>query len=169
MREEMYGPFGRSRDEEELRLSVVEKAHRYVEIHGPARNVERMEICTDTGIMHLPFSYGKDPRDEEGNKVQLSFKDLGLKYEANGFDWFRDWRLSNAAVYTTEDPGVIFVECDGQSLRFDPRFDEVAYYLNHYLLPMRIVDGKIDDVYEIMNTAAVFENFQWGNREPKMF
>lgn len=168
MSEQVYGPFGLSYEEEEMRLHNIEVCGRYLDVKGPGRNVQRMEFCTDEGIMYLPFSFGRDPRDEEANKVKLSFKKLGEKYEANGFDWFRDWRLSNGVIYTTEDPDFQFIECDGQSMRFDDRFEDIGYYQNHYLLPIVFKDGKVDKVYEIMNTYAVYENYGW-NKEPRLF
>ena len=59
-----------------------------------------------------------------------------------------------------------------QSMLFGRRLynddGELGYYLNHYLLTLTFRDGKLHDVTELYNTAAVYGNFAM-NREPNMY
>lgn len=169
---EKYGPFGLSYEDEERRLHNLELAKKYLEISGPSRNYERSKFSTDDGTMILTFALGDDPRTTDS--IGISHKQLGEFYKAgaSGVDCWPEWRLSNGTIYTTPDPDTIYIECDGQSMLFDRRLykndKELGYYLNHYLLTLTFKDGKLHNVTELYNTAAVYDNFGM-NREPDMY
>lgn len=170
---EQYGPYGLSYEKEQMRLHNIGLCEQYLALKGPMRNVERAKFCTDTGAMILPFAFGKDPRDNDANRVWKSFKELGEQAEKNGWvgGSYPDWELNNATIYSTPDPDLILIECDGEGMRYDKarRFNDLGYYKNHYILIVTFVNGKMDDVSEVFNTACVYNNYENWKREPRMF
>lgn len=169
----LYGPFGQSYEKEALRLKNLAICKRYISVANEDRFKDRAEYTTDKGSMIMLFSLGRNPRDYEGNRFGLTFKEQAKKFveEGNCGGSFPEWTLSKATYYICADPEKIFIECDGEGMRHDnsKRYPDIAYYTNHYILRMNFVNDKLDGVVELLNTAEIYRNFPWWQKEPEIY
>lgn len=147
---EKYGPFGLGIEQEKKRLNNLAVCKHYLTLKGPNRDIERMEICTEDAYISLPFGFGLD--DPRNPSKRILTKDRAESVLAGApSSWYPDWSLHDGVVYSTDEPDIFFIECDGRGMKYDPRYSEPCYYRNHYILCINMVDGKIQGVREVFN------------------
>ncbi|UCG65741.1 MAG: PhzA/PhzB family protein [Deltaproteobacteria bacterium] len=156
MSEEKFGPFCLNKEMEEKRLKGIANVEKYLALEGPDRNVQRMEISTEDNYISLPFGGSPDPRHPFKRVSDTKLK--AERRKAGKQEIFPDWSIHDGKIYSTPNPDLILVECDGRGRMFDPRFEEPDYYCNHYILKITLVDGLIHEVAEIFNPFECFRN-----------
>lgn len=123
-----------------------------------ARNRRAVEQYLDTGTEERLRRYTLYTED---GTASLFYTDIGRPIVVTGLEKLRhhgelslrvlpDWQWFDVQIYETQDPSVIWVECDGEgTIRF-PGYPEGRYH-NHFILGFTLRDGRIAASREYTN------------------
>ncbi|MBD2816631.1 PhzA/PhzB family protein [Xenorhabdus sp. Flor] len=124
---------------------IVEK---YMATKGQDR-LKRYELFSEDGCGGLWTSDTGEPLMIKGRKSLAKHAVWVLKY-------FPDWVWYNVDIYSTQDPNIFWVECDGKGIiRFDDYPEGI--YENHFIHYFEFENGKIKLQREFMNPCQQFK------------
>ncbi|GCB50880.1 PhzA/PhzB family protein [Streptomyces sp. NL15-2K] len=129
-------------DHHDLRARNRRAVEQYMETGAEAR-LRRYDLYTEDGTASLFYTDIGRPIVVRGREKLKRHGELSLKV-------LPDWRWTDARVYETQDPAVIWVECDGEgTIRF-PGYPE-GHYRNHFIHGFTLSDGRIVSSREYTN------------------
>ncbi|MDQ0757375.1 PhzA/PhzB family protein [Streptomyces canus] len=118
----------------ELRARNRRAVERYMETGAEAR-LSRYTLYTEDGTASLFYTDIGRPIVVRGREKLKRHGELSLKV-------LPDWRWHGVHLYETQDPAVIWVECEGEgTIRF-PGYPE-GHYHNHFIHGFTLSDGRI--------------------------
>ncbi|MFF1379225.1 PhzA/PhzB family protein [Streptomyces sp. NPDC058308] len=126
----------------ELRARNRRAVEQYMEI-GPEARLRRYTLYTEDGTASLFNTDIGRPITVQGREKLQRHGELSLKV-------LPDWEWFDVQIYETQDPAVIWVECDGEgTIRF-PGYPE-GRYRNHFIHGFTLRDGQIAASREYTN------------------
>ncbi|WTV81726.1 phenazine biosynthesis protein (plasmid) [Streptomyces sp. NBC_00028] len=129
-------------DHHDLRARNREAVEQYMRT-GPEARLIRYTLYTDDGTASLFYTDIGRPIVVTGREKLKRHGELSLKV-------LPDWQWYDVQIYETQDPSVIWVECDGEgTIRF-PGYPE-GHYRNHFIHGFTLHDGKIAASREYTN------------------
>ncbi|MFE7902150.1 PhzA/PhzB family protein [Streptomyces sp. NPDC057424] len=129
-------------DHHDLRARNRRAVEQYMETGAEAR-LRRYRLYTDDGSACLFNTDIGRPILVEGRENLKRHGELSLKV-------LPDWQWIDVHLYETQDPAVIWVECDGEgTIRF-PGYPE-GRYRNHFIHGFTLRDGRIVSSREYTN------------------
>jgi ketosteroid isomerase-like protein len=135
----MTSPFT---DHHDLRSRNRQAVERYMETGAEAR-LSRYTLYTEDGTASLFYTDIGRPIVVQGRDKLKRHGELSLKV-------LPDWQWIDVQIYETQDPAVIWVECDGEgTIRF-PGYPE-GVYRNHFIHGFTLSDGRIVSSREYTN------------------
>lgn len=115
---------------------------RYLETGAEAR-LRRYTLYTEDGTASLFYTDVGRPIVVKGHEKLKRHNELSLEV-------LPDWQWFDVRVYQTQDPSVIWVECEGAgTIRF-PGYPE-GHYRNHFIHGFTLSDGRIAASREYTN------------------
>lgn len=125
---------------------VRERNRRAVEQYmrtGPEARLGRYTLYTEDGTASLFYTDIGRPITVRGRENLKRHGELSLQV-------LPDWQWSDVQIYSTQDPAVIWVECEGQgTIRF-PGYPH-GHYRNHFVHGFTLSDGLIVSSREYTN------------------
>jgi phenazine biosynthesis protein len=110
---------------------------------GPTERLERYRLYTEHGSAALALTDVGGPIVIEGRENLRRHGELSVQV-------LPDWRWENVRIVETLDPGMFWVECEGNGkIRF-PGYPE-GHYRNHFLHCFELVDGLVFRSREFSN------------------
>ncbi|MFD3924307.1 PhzA/PhzB family protein [Streptomyces sp. NPDC058595] len=129
-------------DQHDLRARNRRAVERYMETGTEARS-RRHLLYTEDGTASL-FN------TDIGRPIVVRGREKLERHGALSLEVLPDWRWIDVCVYETQDPAVIWVECDGEgTIRF-PGYPE-GRYRNHFIHGFTLSDGRIAASREYTN------------------
>ncbi|MCX5335444.1 MULTISPECIES: PhzA/PhzB family protein [unclassified Streptomyces] len=129
-------------DRHDLRARNRQAVEQYMRT-GPEARLIRYTLYTDDGTASLFYTDIGRPIVVTGREKLKRHGELSLKV-------LPDWQWYDVQIYETQDPSVIWVECDGEgTIRF-PGYPE-GHYRNHFIHGFTLDDGKIAASREYTN------------------
>ncbi|WP_225835312.1 PhzA/PhzB family protein [Streptomyces sp. NK08204] len=129
-------------DHHDLRARNRKAVERYLETGAEAR-LSRYTLYTEDGTASLFYTDIGRPIVVKGREKLKRHGELSLEV-------LPDWQWFDVHVYETQDPAVIWVECDGEgTIRF-PGYPE-GHYRNHFIHGFTLSDGRIAASREYTN------------------
>ncbi|MFI0982715.1 PhzA/PhzB family protein [Streptomyces sp. NPDC021093] len=126
----------------DLRARNREAVENYMRTGEEAR-LRRYTLYTDDGTASLFYTDIGRPITVQGREKLRKHGELSLKV-------LPDWEWTNVEIYETQNPNVIWVECDGEgTIRF-PDYP-VGHYSNHFIHGFTLEDGRIKSSREYTN------------------
>ncbi|MEU5779461.1 PhzA/PhzB family protein [Streptomyces venezuelae] len=126
----------------ELRARNRRAVEQYMET-GPQARLRRYTLYTEDGTAALFNTDIGRPIVVQGRAKLQKHGELSLKV-------LPDWRWFDVQIYETQDPALIWVECDGEgTIRF-PGYPE-GTYRNHFIHGFTLDDGRIAASREYTN------------------
>ncbi|MGD3111892.1 PhzA/PhzB family protein [Streptomyces sp. YGL11-2] len=126
----------------ELRARNRLAVEQYMRTTQEAR-LERYTLYTDDGTATLFYTDIGRPITVQGRERLKTHGRLSLQV-------LPDWQWTDVHIYETQNPGVIWVECDGKgTIRF-PEYP-VGHYSNHFIHRFTLENGKIKSSREYTN------------------
>ncbi|QDY75183.1 PhzA/PhzB family protein [Streptomyces qinzhouensis] len=127
---------------QEVRERNRRAVERYLETGAEAR-LRRYTLYTEDGTASLFYTDIGRPITVRGHEKLKRHGELSLEV-------LPDWRWSDVRIYETQDPDVVWVECDGEgTIRF-PGYPE-GVYRNHFIHGFTLSDGRIVSSREYTN------------------
>lgn len=128
---------------EELRAKNLSVVQAYMTMRDAART-ERWKLFTKNGSSGLQYTAAGTPSIVEGQEnIRASY--------ARTADIFPQWGFSNFIYYTSEDPNLFLVECDGEGISLMLGPDRPVRHREHYIHKFVMQDGAILAYREFMN------------------
>ncbi|MDQ0955818.1 ketosteroid isomerase-like protein [Streptomyces phaeochromogenes] len=129
-------------DHHALRARNRRAVERYMETGTEAR-LRRYTLYTEDGTASLFYTDIGRPIVVQGREKLERHGELSLEV-------LPDWQWTDIHIYETQDPAVIWVECDGEgTIRF-PGYPE-GRYRNHFIHGFTLSDGRIAASREYTN------------------
>lgn len=129
-------------DHHDLRARNRQSVERYMETGAEAR-LSRYTLYTEDGTASLFYTDVGRPIVVKGRENLKRHGELSLQV-------LPDWRWIDVHIYQTQEPGVVWVECDGEgTIRF-PGYPE-GTYRNHFVHGFTLRDGRIVSSREYTN------------------
>ncbi|MFG1811951.1 PhzA/PhzB family protein [Streptomyces sp. NPDC049040] len=129
-------------DHHDLRTRNRRSVERYMETGAEAR-LRRYALYTEDGTASLFYTDVGRPIVVKGRENLRRHGELSLEV-------LPDWQWMDVRIYETQDPAVIWVECDGVgTIRF-PGYPE-GVYRNHFVHGFTLRDGRITSSREYTN------------------
>ncbi|GAA0410830.1 PhzA/PhzB family protein [Streptomyces luteireticuli] len=129
-------------DHHDLRARNRRAVEQYMETGAEARLL-RYTLYAEDGTASLFYTDISRPIVVRGREKLKRHGELSLKV-------LPDWQWSDVTVYETQDPSVIWVECEGEgTIRF-PGYPE-GVYRNHFIHGFTLSDGYIVSSREYTN------------------
>ncbi|MGK5642044.1 PhzA/PhzB family protein [Streptomyces sp. URMC 126] len=126
----------------DLRARNREAVEKYLRT-GPEARLERHTLYTEDGETALFYT-------DIGRPIVVRGKDRLKRHGELSLRVLPDWQWTDVRIYETQDPDVIWVECDGEgTIRF-PDYPE-GHYRNHFVHGFTLRDGKIKSSREYTN------------------
>ncbi|GAA2346971.1 phenazine biosynthesis protein [Streptomyces kunmingensis] len=155
----MTGPAEPPHQPADLRGDVITSPSAFTDHHDlRARNRRAVEQYLATSVEERLERYTLYTED---GTAALFYTDIGRPIVVAGREKLRhhgelalevlpDWQWSDVHLYETQDPTVIWVECEGEgTIRF-PGYPE-GRYRNHFILGFTLSDGRIAASREYTN------------------
>lgn len=161
-----YGPFGLSKEQEEIRLSNLVTVQTFFSLEGPDRHEKRKKIYAKDGRFELNFM-GQDTRKPVYTYQPNATDRANVETNSTENNIFPDWGFHDIKIYSTDDPNMVYATCTGRGMRYDPRFDEPHFYENNYFLEFVMEDGHIKVLRELGNPFKMLQPS--GHDVPDMF
>lgn len=129
-------------DHHDLRARNRRSVEQYMETGAEAR-LRRYTLYTEDGTASLFYTDVGRPIVVQGREKLKRHNELSLRV-------LPDWQWFNVRIFETQDPSVIWVECDGTgTIRF-PGYPE-GTYRNHFIHGFTLSDGRIASSREYTN------------------
>ncbi|MFE3253418.1 PhzA/PhzB family protein [Streptomyces sp. NPDC059209] len=129
-------------DQHDLRARNRRAVERYMETGAEARS-RRHLLYTEDGTASL-FN------TDIGRPIVVTGREKLERHGVLSLEVLPDWRWIDVCIYETQDPAVIWVECDGEgTIRF-PGYPE-GRYRNHFIHGFTLSDGRIAASREYTN------------------
>ncbi|MFF3645515.1 PhzA/PhzB family protein [Streptomyces sp. NPDC002564] len=126
----------------DLRARNRRAVERYMEI-GPEARLRRYTLYTEDGTAAL-FN------TDIGRPIVVTGRDKLQRHGELSLKVLPDWEWFDVQIYETQDPAIIWVECDGEgTIRF-PGYPE-GRYRNHFIHGFTLRDGLIAASREYTN------------------
>ncbi|WP_419999731.1 PhzA/PhzB family protein [Streptomyces boninensis] len=105
--------------------------------------LRRHTLYTEDGTTALFYT-------DIGRPIVVSGRENLKRHGELALEVLPDWQWSDVHLYETQDPSVIWVECEGEgTIRF-PGYTE-GHYRNHFILRFTLRDGRISSSREYSN------------------
>ncbi|MFG2503218.1 PhzA/PhzB family protein [Streptomyces sp. NPDC048441] len=115
---------------------------RYMETGAEAR-LRRHNLYAEDGTASLFYT-------DIGKPITVQGRDNLERHGELSLEVLPDWQWIDVHIYETQDPAVIWVECDGEgTIRF-PGYPE-GRYRNHFIHGFTLSDGRIVSSREYTN------------------
>lgn len=112
-------------------------------VTGPEARLSRYSLYTEDGTASLFYT-------DIGRPILVRGRDNLKRHGELSLEVLPDWEWSGVHLYETQDPAVIWVECDGEgTIRF-PGYPE-GRYSNHFIHGFTLRDGRIASSREYTN------------------
>ncbi|MDG4533486.1 PhzA/PhzB family protein [Streptomyces sp. AV19] len=129
-------------DHLELRARNREAIEKYMRTGAEAR-LERYTLYAEDGETALFYT-------DIGRPIVVKGRERLKRHNELSLEVLPDWEWIDVRIYETQDPGVIWVECDGEgTIRF-PGYPE-GHYRNHFVHGFTLEDGRIKSSREYAN------------------
>ncbi|MER5933276.1 PhzA/PhzB family protein [Streptomyces sp. NPDC002054] len=129
-------------DHHDLRARNRRAVEQYMETGAEAR-LRRYTLYADDGTAAL-FN------TDIGRPIVVKGREKLKRHGELSLEVLPDWQWSEVHIYETQDPSVIWVECDGEgTIRF-PGYPE-GRYSNHFIHGFTLSDGRIVSSREYTN------------------
>ncbi|GAA2928840.1 phenazine biosynthesis protein PhzB [Streptomyces thioluteus] len=126
----------------ELRARNREAVEKYLRTGAEAR-LERYTLYTEDGETALFYT-------DIGRPIVVKGRDRLKRHNELSLQVLPDWEWIDVRIYETQDPNVIWVECDGEgTIRF-PQYPE-GHYRNHFIHGFTLDNGQIKSSREYAN------------------
>lgn len=129
-------------DHHDLRARNRRAVEQYMETGAEAR-LRRYLLYTEDGTACLFNTDIGRPILVKGREKLKRHGELSLKV-------LPDWQWIDVHIYETQDPAVIWVECDGEGMIRFPGYPE-GCYRNHFIHGFTLSDGRIASSREYTN------------------
>lgn len=144
-------------DDLKLRGRNRHAVEQYLRTEHEAR-LDRYLLYTEDGTHSLVNT-------DIGRPIVIRGREKLKRKDVVGLEVLPDWQWSNVVIYETNDPGTIWVECDGEgTIRF-PDYPE-GHYRNHFVYGFTLVDGFIAASREFANPIEQMRSL--GIETPRM-
>ena len=121
-------------DDHDLRARNRRAVEQYLRTGAEAR-LSRYTLYTEDGTASLFYT-------DIGMSIVIVGSEMLRRHCELSLEVLPDWQWSDVHLYETQDPSVIWVECDGQgTIRF-PGYPE-GRYRNHFIHAFTLRDGQI--------------------------
>jgi ketosteroid isomerase-like protein len=126
----------------DLRARNRRAVERYLQTDPEARR-RRHTLYTEDGTASLFYTDIGRPIVVRGHEKLKRHGELSLRV-------LPDWQWTDVHIYQTQDPSLVWVECDGEgTIRF-PGYPE-GHYRNHFIHRFTLTDGRIAASREYTN------------------
>jgi len=134
--------------QEELRKKNLKTVEYYMTLRGMERREKRAPLFAENAAFELTFTAECVP----DSRTAMEWNNVGDSED------FPDWGFYNAEIYQTQNPDMLFVECDGRGkLIIKGDADKNRVYENHYIISFEMEDGKIKRLREIHNPCCLMK------------
>ncbi|MFJ3969436.1 PhzA/PhzB family protein [Streptomyces parvus] len=129
-------------DHHDLRSRNRRAVEQYMKT-GPEARLSRYTLYTEDGTASLFYT-------DIGRPILVRGRGNLKRHNEISLEVLPDWEWSGVRLYETQDPSVIWVECDGEgTIRF-PGYPE-GHYSNHFIHGFTLRDGRIAASREYTN------------------
>lgn len=129
-------------DDHDLRARNRETVQRYLATEPEAR-LRRYTLYTEDGTASLFYT-------DIGRPIVVTGREKLKRHGELSLQVLPDWQWGDVHLYETQDPSLVWVECEGEgTIRF-PGYPE-GHYRNHFIHRFTLVDGLIAASREYTN------------------